>query len=80
VKRWKVGDISEILVAGGNENGNRLNQLNWPTFIFVNEDQSVYISERNHHRAMKWFEGAKEGIAVAGGQGEGNGLSQLAGL
>jgi hypothetical protein len=29
---------------------------------------------------MKWFEGAKEAIAVAGGQDEGNGLSQLAGL
>ena len=27
---------------------------------------------------MKWIEGAKEGIVVAGGQNEGNGLSQLA--
>ena len=26
---------------------------------------------------MKWVKGAKEGIVVAGGQGEGNGLSQL---
>ncbi|CAF4770945.1 unnamed protein product, partial [Rotaria sp. Silwood2] len=28
-------------------------------------------------RVMKWMEGAKQGIAVAGGQGEGNGLTQL---
>jgi sugar lactone lactonase YvrE len=27
---------------------------------------------------MKWVEGAKQGIVVAGGQGEGNGLTQLA--
>jgi sugar lactone lactonase YvrE len=26
---------------------------------------------------MKWVEGAKQGIVVAGGQGEGNGLTQL---
>ena len=26
---------------------------------------------------MKWMEGAKQGIVVAGGQGEGNGLTQL---
>jgi sugar lactone lactonase YvrE len=79
VRRWKIGDTHGTLVAGGNGKGNRLNQLNWPTFIVVDEDQSVYISDRNNHRVMKWLEGAKEGIIVAGGQGEGNGLSQLAG-
>ncbi|CAF5136060.1 unnamed protein product, partial [Rotaria sp. Silwood1] len=26
---------------------------------------------------MKWVEGAKQGIIVAGGQGQGNGLTQL---
>ncbi|CAF5145087.1 unnamed protein product, partial [Rotaria sp. Silwood1] len=26
---------------------------------------------------MKWLEGAREGIIVAGGQGKGNGLHQL---
>ena len=30
-----------------------------------------------NHRAMKWVEGAKQGIIVAGGQGKGNGLTQL---
>ncbi|CAF4321325.1 unnamed protein product, partial [Adineta steineri] len=28
-------------------------------------------------RVMKWMEGAKEGIVVAGGQGKGNNLTQL---
>ncbi|CAF4766885.1 unnamed protein product, partial [Rotaria sp. Silwood2] len=26
---------------------------------------------------MKWVEGAKQGIVVAGGQGQGNGLTQM---
>ncbi|CAF5179566.1 unnamed protein product, partial [Rotaria sp. Silwood1] len=30
-----------------------------------------------NHRVMKWVEGAKQGIGVAGGQGQGNGLTQL---
>ncbi|CAF5138462.1 unnamed protein product, partial [Rotaria sp. Silwood1] len=29
------------------------------------------------HRVMKWEEGAKQGIVVAGGQGQGNSLTQL---
>jgi sugar lactone lactonase YvrE len=77
VRRWKIGDTNGTLVAGGNRQGNGLNQLNFPTFIFVNEDNSIYVSERNNHRVMKWMKGAKQGIIVAGGQGEGNGLTQL---
>ncbi|CAF5189479.1 unnamed protein product, partial [Rotaria sp. Silwood1] len=29
---------------------------------------------------MKWIKDATEGIIVAGGQGQGNGLAQLSGL
>ncbi|CAF4620244.1 unnamed protein product, partial [Rotaria socialis] len=32
---------------------------------------------RDNHRVMKWNKGAKEGIVVAGGQGQGNALTQL---
>ena len=31
----------------------------------------------SNHRVMKWMKGAKEGIVVAGGQGQGNSLTQL---
>ncbi len=79
VRRWKVGETNGKLVAGGNGRGESLNQLNWPTFIFVDEDHSVYISDHGNHRVMKWMEGAKEGIVVAGGQGKGNSLTQLSG-
>jgi sugar lactone lactonase YvrE len=77
VRRWKMNDTSGTLVAGGNGQGNRLNQLSCPTYIFVDEDHSVYVSDWNNDRVMKWIEGAKEGIIVAGGQERGNGLTQL---
>ncbi|CAF0933792.1 unnamed protein product [Adineta steineri] len=48
-----------------------------PTFIFVDEDQSVYVTDAGNHRVMKWRKDAKEGIVVAGGNGYGGNLSQL---
>ena len=77
IRRWKIGDKNGTIVAGGNREGNRLDQLNNPTNIFIDEDHTVYVSDASNHRVMKWVKGAKEGIVVAGGQGEGNGLNQL---
>jgi sugar lactone lactonase YvrE len=79
VRRWRIGDTSGTLVAGGNGPGARLDQLNSPMYIFVDQDHSVFISDEYNHRVMKWMKGAKEGIIVAGGQGQGNSLSQLSG-
>ncbi|CAF4097790.1 unnamed protein product [Adineta steineri] len=79
VRRWKMGKYNNegIVVAGGNEKGDQLNQLNFPTFIFVDEDQSVYVADDNNHRVMKWRKDAKEGKIVAGGNGKGENLNQL---
>jgi sugar lactone lactonase YvrE len=77
VRRWKRGDQNGTIVAGGNGKGNRLNQFNKPTFIFIDEDYSLYISDEQNHRVMKWLKDAKEGIVVAGGNGQGNSLTQL---
>ncbi|CAF1400807.1 unnamed protein product [Adineta steineri] len=79
VKRWKMGDYNNegIIVAGGNGIGDQLNQLNESTFLFVDEDQSVYVSDSNNHRVMKWKTGAKEGTIVAGGNKKGRNLNQL---
>ncbi|CAF4625335.1 unnamed protein product, partial [Rotaria socialis] len=65
------------LVAGGNGQGDGLNQLNEPRYLFVDRDHSVYVSDNLNHRVMKWNKGAKEGIVVAGGQGQRNALTQL---
>ncbi|CAF3771416.1 unnamed protein product [Adineta steineri] len=79
VRRWKMGEYNDegIIVAGGNGQGNQLNQLYRPVYIFVDEEQSVYISDSHNHRVMKWRKDAKEGIVVAGGNGEGGNLNQL---
>ena len=77
VRRYTIGDKNGIVVAGGNGRGNQLNQLNWPTFLFVDEAQAVYVSDYNNHRVMKWNKGTNKGIVVAGRQGEGSALTQL---
>jgi sugar lactone lactonase YvrE len=78
VRRWKRGEKGEgKIIAGGNGEGEHSNQLNHPTFIFVDEDDSLYVSDTNNHRVMKWVKHAKKGIIVAGGNGQGNNLNQL---
>ncbi|CAF0747060.1 unnamed protein product [Adineta steineri] len=79
VRRWKMGEYSYegIIVAGGNGKGNKLNQLNSPGFMFVDEEQSVYVSDKYNHRVMKWNKDAKEGRIVIGGNGQGGNLTQL---
>ncbi|CAF1194948.1 unnamed protein product [Adineta steineri] len=63
VRRWKMGEYNNegILVAGGNDKGQKLNH---PTFI-------------NNNRVVKWKKGAKQGTVVAGGNGQGRNLNQL---
>ncbi|CAF4005555.1 unnamed protein product [Rotaria magnacalcarata] len=77
VRRYKLGEKSGTLVAGGNGKGDGLNQLNSPRYLFVDRSHNVYVSDNYNHRVMKWSEGAKAGLVVAGGQGEGNALTQL---
>ena len=81
VKVWRKGEIGKgkegIIVAGGNGWGNQLNQLNYPTYIFIDRKETIYVSDLENHRVMKWLKGANESIVVAGGQGQGNNLNQL---
>ncbi|CAF0735875.1 unnamed protein product [Adineta steineri] len=77
VRKYSRGESQGTVVAGGNGKGNRLNQLNYPSYVFVDRNYSIYVSDTKNHRVMKWEEGAKQGIVVAGGQGQGNNLTQL---
>ena len=79
VKRWKRGEKGGKgrIVAGGNGQGNKLNQLNGPSYIFIDREETVYVSDWGNNRVMKWLKGANEGIIVVGGQGQGNSLNQL---
>lgn len=77
VRRYRVGNTRGTIVAGGSGRGDALNQLNWPTHLFIDHDYSLYISDTWNNRVMKWGKDAKEGIVVAGGRNEGNSSSQL---
>lgn len=66
VWRWRIGDDQGVLVAGGNDVGQKLNQLRTPLYIFVDADYSVYVSECENGRVTKWVIGAQEGVVVAG--------------
>ncbi|CAF1012652.1 unnamed protein product [Didymodactylos carnosus] len=80
VRRYRIDDTEGTVVAGGNGQGNRLDQLDSPLHVFVDRHHSVYVSDNGNHRVMEWEEGAQQGIVVAGGQGEGNSLKQLSRL
>jgi sugar lactone lactonase YvrE len=80
VRRWKRGDVGEgTIVAGGNGQGDQLNQLDSPCCTFVDENYSVYVSDRDNNRVIKWEKDAKEGVVVAGRNGKGSSLTQLSG-
>jgi tripartite motif-containing protein 71 len=82
VTKWvKTNEMysSERAIAGAYGKGSNLNQLNHPRDIFYDEkDESIYISDSDNHRIVKWLKGSKQGIIVAGGNGRGNGTHQLA--
>lgn len=77
VIRFQMGDKRQTVVAGGHDKGDRLNQLNGPTYLFIDKQENLYISDKGNHRVVKWNKNATEGIVIAGGQGEGNGSTQL---
>ncbi|CAF4626919.1 unnamed protein product, partial [Didymodactylos carnosus] len=46
--------------------GSAQNQLLYPAGIFVDDDESVFIADRNNHRIQKWLPNATNGTTVAG--------------
>ena len=57
-------------IAGGNGKGKRLNQLDCPQGISVDDDhQTIYIADCDNHRIVEWKFGAKTGQIIAGGNG-----------
>lgn len=77
VRRFRIGEYTGLVAAGGNGPGDRLDQLHEPSYLFVDSNHSVYVSDEKNHRVVKWLEGAKQGEIVAGGNKEGSDLNQL---
>ena len=75
--KWKQDGLT---IAGGNGQGNHLNQLNGPCGIYVDDNhQCIYIADLDNHRIVQQKYGATIGQVVAGGNGQGNRMDQLSG-
>eukprot|EP01012_Entosiphon_sulcatum_P024152 TRINITY_DN29330_c0_g1_i1.p1 TRINITY_DN29330_c0_g1~~TRINITY_DN29330_c0_g1_i1.p1 ORF type:complete len:354 (+),score=30.66 TRINITY_DN29330_c0_g1_i1:50-1063(+) len=84
VQRFTVPDDTNleseaVIVAGGNGEGSRLDQLSHPYGLCVTPlpEATVYVADSHNHRVMRWSRDAKEGVVVAGGYGRGNAGNQL---
>ncbi|CAF4154930.1 unnamed protein product [Rotaria magnacalcarata] len=56
IMQSKKGDtMNGQVVAGGNGQGNRLNQLNWPTDVLIDkETDSLIICDQGNRRVVRW--------------------------
>ena len=64
ILKWKIGETSGNVVAGGNGKGAGLNQLNNPTTVVVDkETNSLIICDWGNQRLVKWslLDETKEG-------------------
>jgi hypothetical protein len=68
-----------ITVAGGNEKGAGLNQLNNPYGLYVDDNETIYIADFGNDRIVEWKYGAISGQIVADGNRTGNRADRLNG-
>jgi len=53
IRRWKGCDEDEI-VLGGNGNGEKLNQLNFPTGLLFDVEGNLYVADCFNYRIEKF--------------------------
>lgn len=66
-----------ITVAGGNGAGSGVTQLNFPSSVFIDSNNNLYITDTQNHRIQKWEPGATSGTTIAGGNGAGVNANQF---
>ncbi|CAF1189844.1 unnamed protein product [Rotaria sordida] len=55
IVQWKTGDTNGQVVAGGNGEGNRLDQLNDPTDVLIDKAMdSLIICDKKNQRVVRW--------------------------
>ncbi len=67
VRRYQMGEKNGTLVAGGRGRGFGPDQLNQPTYICVDRQMTIYVSDTKNHRVMKWNKDAGKGVDVVRG-------------
>jgi DNA-binding beta-propeller fold protein YncE len=66
-------------VAGGKRQRKELTQLNYPSGVWVDEMDTVYVTEFGNHRVTRWPKGGTSGVVVVGGNGRGHATNQFDG-
>ncbi|CAF0947664.1 unnamed protein product [Adineta steineri] len=66
-----------IIYAGGNGQGNQLNQLTYPHGIFIDRHNYIFIADTENHRIVEWKYDSNKGQVIAGGNDKGNRNDQL---
>jgi len=79
VLRMARGAKHAEVIAGGNGQGNALDQLSHPRDVAVEDAScnSILVADMMNHRVMRWRRGATSGEIVAGGRDRGSRLNQL---
>ncbi|CAF0851495.1 unnamed protein product [Adineta steineri] len=73
--KWKQDGLT---IAGGNGEGNQLNQLCFPDGICLNDDdQTMYICDYGNHRIVRWKCDSPNGDIIADGNAKVNQTSEL---
>jgi sugar lactone lactonase YvrE len=56
IVEWKCNATNGQIVAGGNGEGNKTNQLNYPRDVIIDkENNSLIISDNGNRRVIRWF-------------------------
>ena len=55
IVEWKIDANNGKVIAGGRGQGNRLDQLYWPTDVLIDkETNSLFIADQGNRRVVRW--------------------------
>ncbi|CAF4252669.1 unnamed protein product, partial [Rotaria sp. Silwood2] len=73
-----IWSLNGVTVAGGNGKGGELNQLDFATGLFIDDDDSIYVADQSNRRVIKWnspdVSSSNSGEVVANEQGINDGI------
>ena len=79
VRLYRTGQTEGSPKAEGNSCGNRSNQLCFPRYAFVDQADSVYVSDGASGRILRWIKGSTQPGVVVGQPILGNASNQFNG-
>ncbi|UJR11962.1 hypothetical protein I4U23_016140 [Adineta vaga] len=74
IRRYSENDTDGTLITNGYNNTDRFNQ---PSYIFIDKNDSIYLSDWGNHQVIKQMKDMSYNSIVAGGHGFGNDSKQL---